>query len=106
MLRIVSKFNFCKRRGVEIEKKRTLGDCHLYTNQIDVMSDMLEKAKSSTEVFAAPYLLTDLCNDADVLVPYPWEQFNFAVLGEGDKFKIWELGGYKSLGVFKMNAAA
>ena len=84
----------------------SLGDCHLYTNQIDVMSDMLEKAKSSTEVFAAPYLLTDLCNDADVLVPYPWEQFNFAVLGEGDKFKIWELGGYKSLGVFKMNAAA
>ncbi len=84
----------------------SLGDCHLYSNQIDVMSDMLDKAKSSEETFAAPYLVTDFNNCSDIMIPYPWEQFNFAVFGEGDKFKIWELGNYKSLGVFKMDAAA
>lgn len=84
----------------------SLGDCHLYTNQIDVMTEMLDTAKSSTETFAAPYLVTDFSNHSGVTIPYPWEQFNFAVFGEGDKFKIWELGGYKSLGVFKMEAAA
>lgn len=84
----------------------SLGDCHLYTNQIDVMTEMLDAAESSKETFTAPYLVTDFSSHSGVTIPYPWEQFNFAVFGEGDKFKIWELGGYKSLGVFKMEAAA
>lgn len=86
----------------------SLGDCHLYSNQIKTMTEMLEAAKESEEIFTSPYLETSFTNSNQfaVIIPYPWEQFNYEVFGEGDKFKIWELGGYKSLGVFKMDVAA
>lgn len=93
----------------------SIGDCHLYSNQIETMRTMLKDAEENKKVFESPRLETflshypvDIERDRLTFMDLkflkengcyrPWEQPNIS--------NAWSIKNYQSMGVYKMEVAA
>lgn len=93
----------------------SVGDCHLYSNQIETMRTMLKDAEANKEVIGSPELSSFLSNypvnpERDPVmfhdIKFLKENGCYTPWAQPDVANAWAIKDYRSMGVYKMQVAA